>query len=198
MVGYQTAQISQEKMLKEGINQKELLFDFILDIAKNQEIQNAILTYQYTNCDALTFPPRPVISKAQLTSQYSLRKTLTTLSNVTAIPSVKQYKSTSALQYRLINIIENNSELSQVMNFFKTEGCCCRETMDFPHPIICGILFLLVLPILGPAVVLKAIIESLLDSNRILLANMLFLFDIPFIIMCAVLITLVFAFNCEI
>jgi len=39
VVGYQTVQTSQNNLIKEKNNQKELLFQTILDLANNKEIQ---------------------------------------------------------------------------------------------------------------------------------------------------------------
>ena len=46
VVGYQTAQTSQQNLIKERINQRELLFQTIVDIANNKEIQRIILKSQ--------------------------------------------------------------------------------------------------------------------------------------------------------
>jgi hypothetical protein len=42
VVGYQTVQSSNQSVIKERINQKELLFQTICDIANNKEIQRDI------------------------------------------------------------------------------------------------------------------------------------------------------------
>jgi len=42
VVGYQTVQTSQNNLIKEKNNQKELLFQTILDLANNKEIQQII------------------------------------------------------------------------------------------------------------------------------------------------------------
>ncbi len=39
VVGYQSVQTSQQNVIKERINQRELLFQTIVDIANNNEIQ---------------------------------------------------------------------------------------------------------------------------------------------------------------
>ena len=46
VVGYQSVQSSQQNIIKERINQRELLFQTIVDIANNKEIQRIILKSQ--------------------------------------------------------------------------------------------------------------------------------------------------------
>ncbi|MBN1861924.1 MAG: hypothetical protein JW840_10765, partial [Candidatus Thermoplasmatota archaeon] len=71
VVGYQTVQRSQQNLIKERINQRELLFQTIVDIANNKEIQRIILKSQMSRG---IFPPSeiPVITKNQLRQMYLL------------------------------------------------------------------------------------------------------------------------------
>ena len=46
VVGYHTVQSSNQSAIKERINQRELLFQTIVDIANNKEIQRIILKSQ--------------------------------------------------------------------------------------------------------------------------------------------------------
>jgi hypothetical protein len=43
VIGYQTMQSSNQKILNEQMNQKDILFQTIVDIANNKEIQKIIL-----------------------------------------------------------------------------------------------------------------------------------------------------------
>ena len=69
VVGYQTAQSSNQQIIKEGINQKELLFQIIVDIANNKEIQGIILRHQISQGK---FPDTniPVLTKNNLKQMY--------------------------------------------------------------------------------------------------------------------------------
>src|SRR5512139_3021248 len=49
VVGYQTVQSSNQSVIQERINQRELLFQTIVDIANNKEIQRIILKSQIMN-----------------------------------------------------------------------------------------------------------------------------------------------------
>jgi hypothetical protein len=201
VVGYQTVQVSQQNTIKERINQRELLFQTIVDIANNREIQGIILK---SHMSRGIFPTSefPVVTKNQIRQMYFLGLILSKVISKSRIQSIiGQYQfSNQEIQKEISTVIEKDATLNWDISQLKDSECDCENgnTFSWHFPIICGVLFLLVLPILGPALIFKAIIESLLDSNRILLANILFLFDIPFIIMCAVLIALVFTFECEI
>lgn len=201
VVGYQTVQVSQQNTIKERINQRELLFQTIVDIANNKEIQRIILKSQMSRG---IFPSSemPVITKNQIRQMYFIGLILSKVISKARIQSmVRQYQLINPeIQRKISSVIEKDTIINSEITQLKDSECDCENgnTFSWHFPIICGVLFLLVLPILGPAIILKAIIETLSDSNRILLANILFLLDIPFIIMCGVLITLVFAFECEI
>lgn len=201
VIGYQTLQVSQQNTIKERINQRELLFQTIVDIVNNREIQGIILKSQMSGG---IFPQSeiPVVTKNQIRQMYFLGLILSKVISKSRIQSIiGQYQfSNQEIQKEISTVIEKDATPNWEISQLKDSECDCENgnTFSWHFPIICGVLFLLVLPILGPALIFKAIIESLLDSNRILLANILFLFDIPFIIMCAVLIALVFTFECEI
>ena len=69
VVGYQSVQTSQQNVIKERINQRELLFQTIVDIANNKEIQRIILKSQMSRG---IFPTSelPVITKNQIRQIY--------------------------------------------------------------------------------------------------------------------------------
>jgi len=71
VVGYQTVQSSNQSVIKERINQRELLFQTIVDIANNKEIQRIILKSQMSRG---IFPTSefPVVTKNQLKMMYFL------------------------------------------------------------------------------------------------------------------------------
>src|SRR4030042_4566545 len=71
VVGYQTVQTSQQNIIKARINQRELLFQTIVDIANNKEIQRIILKSQMSRG---IFPSSefPMLTKNQLKQMYLL------------------------------------------------------------------------------------------------------------------------------
>ncbi len=201
VVGYQSVQSSNKQTINEAVNQRELLFQTIVDIANNKDIQRIILKSQMSRG---IFPTSeiPVITKNQIRQMYFIGLILSKIISKTRVQSItgKYQFYNQEIQHEISAVIEKDTIINSEITQLKDSECDCENgnTFSWHFPIICGVLFLLVLPILGPTLIFKAIIERLLDSNRILLANILFLLDIPFIIMCGVLITLVFAFECEI
>ncbi len=71
VIGYQTVQSSHQQIKKENVNQRELLFQTICDIANNKEIQRIILESQMSRGIFLG-SDIPVITKNQLKRFYSL------------------------------------------------------------------------------------------------------------------------------
>src|SRR4030043_1810240 len=69
VVGYQSVQTSQQNLIKERIKQKELLFQTIVNIANNKEIQRVILKSQMSRGE---FPTSniPVLTKNQLKQMF--------------------------------------------------------------------------------------------------------------------------------
>ena len=71
VVGYHTVQSSNQHTIKETVDQRELLFQTIVDIANNKEIQRIILKSQMSQG---IFPTSemPVLTKTQLRHMYFL------------------------------------------------------------------------------------------------------------------------------
>jgi len=72
VVGYQTIQTPKQNLIKERINQKELLFQTTVDLANNKEIQQIIQNSQMMNGSSLYTDenlPKP-ITKQQLRRMY--------------------------------------------------------------------------------------------------------------------------------
>ena len=87
VVGYQSVQTSQQSAIKERINQRELLFQTIVDIANNKEIQRIILKSQMSRG---VFPTSefPVVTKNQLKMMYFLGLILSKVISKSMIQSV--------------------------------------------------------------------------------------------------------------
>jgi hypothetical protein len=94
VVGYQSVQTSQQNIIKERINQRELLFQTIVDIANNKEIQRIILKSQMSRG---IFPPSeiPVVTKNQIRQMYFIGLILSKVISKSRIQSMIQ-------QYQLI------------------------------------------------------------------------------------------------
>jgi hypothetical protein len=126
VVGYQTVQTSQQNLIKERINQRELLFQTICDIANNKEIQRIILKSQMSRGIFLVFDI-PVFTKNQLKQMYFIGSILTKIVNKIKIHSIiKQYQSNNQdLHKKIITVIENNADLKEQLERVTYSNCSC-------------------------------------------------------------------------
>ncbi len=145
VVGYQTVKTSQVNVIKERINLRELLFQTIVDIANNKDIQQIILKSQMSR---RVFPNSeiPVLTKNQIRQMFFLGFILSKFISKSRIHSMVQ-------QYQLINteipqemnaIIENNPILKGEITQLQNSECDCENenTTGLWHfPILCFLLF---------------------------------------------------------
>jgi hypothetical protein len=153
VVGYQTSQSSNQDTTNNEVNQRELLFQTIVDIANNKEIQRIILESQisregffHTDVRTSLFNT-PVLTKNQLKHMYVIGLLLSK-----TISKSKIYSITN--QNQLINpetfkqitmVIEKdtviNQELTQLLKF----KCDCGDASKiyWPFPLICSTSFVL-------------------------------------------------------
>ncbi len=144
VVGYQTVQTSQQNLIKERINQKELLFQTICDIANNKEIQRIILKSQMSRG---IFPPSemPVITKNQLRQMYFLGLILSKVISKSRIQSVigKYQFNNQEMQKEISAVIEKNTILNAEITQLKDSECDCENenTIEWSFPILCILLY---------------------------------------------------------
>ncbi len=140
VVGFQTVQLSQQNTIKERINQRELLFKTIVDIANNKEIQRIILKSQMSRG---IFPTTefPVITKNQLRQMHFLGLILSKVISKSTIQSVigKYQFNNQEMQQELSAIIEKDTILNAEITQLKNSKCDCENDNWTDHPIICGI-----------------------------------------------------------
>jgi len=152
VVGYQTVQSSNQKVIQDEVNQKELLFQTILDIANNREIQRVILNSEirregFFNLDTRfsVFTPH-VLTKAELNTAYHIGLILSKNFDVSKIHSMfEQYRSSNqALQKEITAVIEKNNELKREIMQLSNSNCDCecgsRVTVSQYPIIVCMIL----------------------------------------------------------
>jgi hypothetical protein len=113
VVGYQTVQTSQQNIIKERINQRELLFQTIVDIANNKEIQRIILKSQICR-EIYKTSEFPVITTNQVKIFYYLVLILSKVVNKSRIQSILQKYQIpdSEIKQEINTIIEKNATLS--------------------------------------------------------------------------------------
>ena len=163
VVGYQTFQSSQQNLIKERINQRELLFQTIVDIANNKEIQQIILKSQMSRG---IFPTSefPVVTKTKIRQMYFLGMILPKVISKSTIQSIvgKYQFSNQEFQKDIITIIEKDKTLNSEITLLKNSECDCENEneLNWSFPILCTILFFIFLPVmlLGFLLVLSSVI----------------------------------------
>jgi hypothetical protein len=146
VVGYQTVQSSHQSVINERINQRELLFQTILDIANNKEIQRIILKSQMSRG---IFPTSeiPVITKQQIRQMYLIGLMFSKIISKSKIQSlIEQYQFNNFEMQKEINVvIEKNTTLKGEMTQLSNSECDCeKKNITVWHfPVICIALYFL-------------------------------------------------------
>ena len=194
VVGYQSVQASQQNVIKERINQKELLFQTIVDIANNKEIQRIILKSQMSRGIVPT-SEIPVITKNQIRQMYFLGLILSKFISKSRIQSVigKYQFNNLGIQQEMNVVIEKDTILNGEITQLKDSECDCEKDSSNDYPIICGMLWILfficcviLLPFhviydLFTGIFYGTFLESLVNSllNFYILIVYIILFPIP-------------------
>jgi hypothetical protein len=149
VVGYQSVQSSNQQTIKEEVNQRELLFQTILDIANNKEIQGIILK---SHISRGIFPNPDVkfsLTKKQLGQMYFIGLLLSKFINTARMQSIvgKYQFSNQEMQKELSAVIEKNPALKSEISQLQNSECDCGNKNRFfwPFPVICSILFLCII-----------------------------------------------------
>jgi len=150
VVGYQSVQSSNKQIINEEINQRELLFQTIVDIANNKEIQRTILKSQMSRG---IFPTSefPVVTENQIRQMYFLGLILSKVISKSKIQSMigKYQFSNQETQKEINAVIEKDTTLNSEITLLKDSECDCEnENMVqgtyYPF-IICITLFLIII-----------------------------------------------------
>ena len=143
VVGYQTVQSSNQSVIKERINQRELLFQTIVDIANNKEIQRIILKSQMSRG---IFPTSefPVVTKNQLKMMYFLGLILSKVISKSRTQSIvgEYHFDNQEIQKEISAVIEKDTTLNSEITQLKNSECDCEKenTIEWHFPVICIIL----------------------------------------------------------
>ena len=144
VVGYQTIQTSQENVITERINQRELLFQTICDIVNNNEIQRIILKSQMSRG---IFPTSyiSVITKNQIRQMYFFGLILSKFISKSRIQSIiqKNQLMNPELQKEISAVIEKDVTLNAKMTRLQNSDCYCENenTALWKFPILCLLLY---------------------------------------------------------
>jgi hypothetical protein len=150
MIGYQTVQISNQTIINEEVNQRELLFQTIVDIANNKEIQKIAFNSE-TNGKAFfdlsmkfSVFKIPVLTENKLKQIYFICLLLSKVISKSNIHTMIEH-------YHLINqkvqkgitaVIEKDATLKGEITQLSTFKCDCENeiTVLWHFPIICLLL----------------------------------------------------------
>jgi hypothetical protein len=147
VVGYQSVQSSNKQTINEAVNQRELLFQTIVDIANNKEIQRIILESQMSRG---IFPPSefPVLTKNQIKQMYFLGLILSKFISKSRIQSMigKYQFSNQETQKEINAVIEKDTIINSEITLLKDSECDCNNenVSQWNFPVLC----LLLVPLL--------------------------------------------------
>ena len=153
VVGYQTVRISNQKIIASEVNQKDLLFQTIVNIANNKEMQRVILGSQFTGKrffgSEVIFPTFkvPVITRQILKTMYILGLILFRTLDKSKIQTIIEHPQmiNQGMQKEHSVVIEKDvtlkSEMTQLSNF--SCGCENENAYTWHYPVVCAILYIL-------------------------------------------------------
>jgi hypothetical protein len=143
VVGYQSVQSSNKQTINEAVNQRDLLFQTIVDIANNKDIQRIILKSQLSRGN---FPTSelPVITKNQIRQMYFLGLILSKVISKSRIQSMigKYQFNNQEIQKEITTVIEKDTTLNTEITQLKDSECDCenKNTLNWSFPALCIIL----------------------------------------------------------
>ena len=159
VVGIQSIESSNNKITTDEVNQKDLLYQTIIDLVNNKEIQKIIQKYQ-TSRKGFFNPIKklyglnyPTITKNQLKKMHSIGLFLSRFISKSKIQSMVQEHQliSPEMQKELSAVIEKDavlcSEVTQILN----SGCDCdnEQVSSWGFPILCSILnVLMIIPLI--------------------------------------------------
>jgi len=157
VVGVQTVALSNNKLITDKIDQKELLFQTILDIANNKEIQKIISTSETRKggllnpSSNLAFTP-PVLTKKFLNTAYHIGLILSKTISKSKMQSIlERYQvNNREMQKEITATIEKDATLKEEIAQLSSLNCDCEKnsTRIWGFPVICTILLLMTAPLI--------------------------------------------------
>jgi hypothetical protein len=151
VVGFQTVQSSNQKPINGEVDQIELLFKTIIDIANNKEIQKIALNSEikrdgFFNSDIkFSVFTSQVLTKSQLKHMYLIGLILSKTVSKSKIHSmVEQYQvSNQEMQKEITTVIEKDATLNSEIAQLSNSKCDCENanTTSWSYPVLCFLLF---------------------------------------------------------
>ncbi len=179
VVGYQSVQTSQQNIIKERINQRELLLQTLVDITNNKEIQRIILKTQMSKG---IFPTSeiPVVTKNQIRQMYFLGMILSKVISKSRIQSMigKYQFNNLEIQKEINAVIEKDAILQGEITQLQNSECDCEKNINGEKisiidstgtPIICVFLFIVMTAMIVLSIPFIIIFEFLINKDLVLL-----------------------------
>ena len=146
VVGYQTVQSSHQAVINNEVNQKELLFQTIVDITNNKEIQGILLRYQLSQ-GKLPDTPIPVFTIKQLKQMYLVGVILSkTISKAKIHSMIEKYSVNNQVMQKEITVaIEKDATFNGKITQLSNSECDCENenTTRWSFPVLCTLLYFL-------------------------------------------------------
>jgi hypothetical protein len=161
VVGYQSVKSSNQQIINEEINQKDLLFQTIVDIANNKEIQQIILKSQINKGGLFNpegiFPGlnTPVLMKNRLEHMYTIGLLLSKFISKSRMQLMigKYQFNNQEIQKEINDVIEKNAPLNREIKQLSCLKCDCDKdnlgVTRWNFPILCAILIIIIAIIEG-------------------------------------------------
>jgi hypothetical protein len=150
IVGYQTVQASNQKVINDEVSPKELLFQTIVDIANNKEMQRVILVFELTSKRAFDSDVKfstfkfPLITEKLLNRIYTIGSIFFKTYSKSKMHSIlQQYQISNQEAQKEINaVIEKDTALNEEIAQLSALKCDCEKdkTISLDFPVICEIL----------------------------------------------------------
>jgi hypothetical protein len=158
VIGYETIQSSTKTAIKEEVDQKELLFQTILDIANNKEIQKIILSSEirrdgfFTSGVGLTRFTSQFLTKDSLNRMYLVGLVVSKTISKTKLHSTfgQNQLRNQGIQKEITAVIGKNATLNREITHLSESKCDCENKTGISpwnFPIICAFLYAIILAI---------------------------------------------------
>ena len=150
VVGYQTVQSSNQKTINDVVDQKELLFQTIVDIAHNKEIQRLIFKSQlnkegfFNSYDRFPLFNTPALTKNHLKQMYLIGLILSKYISKSKIHTMfEQYQIYNLrIEKEITVVIEKDATFKAEIAQLSDSKCDCENenTISWNFPVICILL----------------------------------------------------------
>ncbi|KYK25629.1 hypothetical protein AYK25_04975 [Thermoplasmatales archaeon SM1-50] len=187
VVGYQTVQSSNQRMITNEVNQRELLLQTVVDIANNKEIQQIILKSQMSRGIFPNLDVKFSLTKNQLKLMYMIGLSLSKTISKSRIHSIDVWYqfSKQGMQKEIYAVIEKDPALKERISKLQNSECDCenKNTSKWNYTGLCILLFPLYVFLSLYAFCVNIMFEILhLDRNNRLIFILYLFIIFPFVI----------------